>query len=139
VAGAASFLSSASSLGAEAAWPLFCATTGAALPPPAGAGAGGSPVSGAESVAAELSEPGSGTPSPPQPVNITQAAARPMPADHSIQRLNAPHSFLICSRNPRSRSPGLPSSHAPSLTDAEASRVDYAASRCMVEGGKHVL
>jgi hypothetical protein len=46
-----------------------------------------------------------------------------MPADHSIQGLIATHSFLICPRHPRSRSrsPGPPSPHAPSLTDAEAS------------------
>jgi len=44
-----------------------------------------------------------------------------MLADHSIQGLIAPHSFLVCPRNPRSRSPGPPSSHATNLTDAEAS------------------
>ena len=100
-----------------------CSVPASALPwpPPGGAGAGGSPVSAAGLEAAGLITLGSASSPPPQPETIKHVAARPMPADHSIQGLIAPHSFLICPRNPRSLSPVPPSSHAPDLPAAKAS------------------
>ena len=121
------FLSSAPASGfvAGAAWPRFCATAGALLTGSEGAagaaGVGALLFSGTTSEAAAGSEPGSGTLLPPQPVNITQIAARPMPADHPIQGLIALHSFHARPPEHRStlaRPAALPS---PDMTDAESS------------------